>query len=307
MKKILISTSSFAKVDPSPIELLKSRGFNPEFNPFGRTLSKDEIIKLASQARGIIAGTEKLDREVLSKLTNLKVISRCGSGLDSVDLKVAEELGIKVFNTPDGPSLAVAELTIGLIFALLRKIPLMDREVRSDSWNKKMGNLLFGKQVGVIGFGKIGRKVAVLLKALGAHVIFFDPFLEEKEVLGFSNTELSTLLKESDIITLHLPYSKENCNLIGKKEISSMKKDAFLVNCSRGGIVDEDVLYLALNNNKLSGAAIDVFVQEPYKGQLKELDNVILTPHIGSYAKEARVKMELEAAGNLIKGLEAND
>jgi len=303
MKNILISTSSFAKFDTRPLELLKKSGLEFILNPYGRKLSPVELVKLAAQAEGLIAGTESLDVAVLKKLTHLKVISRCGAGIDNVDLKSAEELGIKVYNTPDAPTVAVAELTIALMLALLRRIPIMDQEIRDGVWKKRMGNLLSGKQVGIIGFGRIGRKVAEMLSALGADPAYYDPAVAGKKLGDFKYLEFRDLLKKTDIISLHLSYSKENHKLFDQEEFSLMKQGAFLINCSRGGIVDENALYSALKEGKLAGAAIDVFEQEPYNGPLKELDNVILTPHIGSYAKEARVKMEIEAVENLLTGL----
>jgi D-3-phosphoglycerate dehydrogenase len=303
MRKIFISTSSFGKMDARPIELLKKSGYDPKLNPYGRTLSREESMRLVSGAEGLIAGTEVLDKEILVKLPGLKVISRCGAGLDNVDLNAAKELDIKVFNTPDGPTLAVAELVIGLIFSLLRKITVMDRNLKKGEWSKKMGNLFYGKRIGLIGFGRIGRKVAELAKALGAVVCFYDPYVDEEDIKGVKRSELGDVLSRSDIVSLHLSYSDKNRNLIGASELSQIKQDSLLINCARGGVVDEKALHTALKQGKLAGAAVDVFENEPYDGPLKDLDNVILTPHVGSYAKEARVSMEVQAAENLIGGL----
>ncbi len=303
MEKIFISTSTFAEYDTAPIDLLKKAGFEVVLNPLGRTLAKDEISQLASDASGLVAGTELIDGEVLRKLKNLKVVSRCGAGMDNVDLNTAKKLNIKVFNTPDGPTLAVAELTIGLILALIRKISYADRQIRSGKWQKKMGNLLSGKRVGIIGFGRVGRKVAQLLSAFKTKIVYHDPFISEKVIGGAIKVNLSELLAGSDIISLHLSYSDKSKNLIGKKELELMKKDAVLINCSRGGIVDEGALYEAIKEGQIAGAAMDVFEQEPYRGPLKELDNAVLTSHIGSYAKETRIKMEIDSAKNLLEGL----
>lgn len=304
MRKITITTSSFAKYDKKPLELLNQSGFEIMLNPYARKLKNHEVIKLCKDSLGIIAGTETLNAETLKKLAHLEVISRCGAGFDNVDADAAKKLGIKVFCTPFAPTLAVAELTVGLILGLLRKIPLMDRQMHTNLWNKEIGNLLYSKQVGIVGFGRIGRKVAGLLKALGANVFYSDPFVK-KETSAFTRVEFKELLSKADIICLHLSYTKENHNLISKDEFALIKRGAFLVNCSRGGIVEEEALYAALKENKIAGAAIDVFEQEPYNGRLKELDNVILTPHIGSYAKEARIQMEIEAVENLLKGLKS--
>ena len=306
IKKIAISTTAFGQYDKSVIELCRKHGYEVVFNPHRRKLRSDELVEIAEEAVGLIAGTESITEKVLLKLPSLKVISRCGSGLDNVDIESAKRLGIRVFNTPDAPTTAVAELTIGLILALLRKISLMDREIRNNIWKKRMGNLLLDKQVGIIGFGRIGKKVSSLLRAIGTNVFFSDPAVTEKETIPFPKVEFKELLEKSDIISLHLSYSEENHKLFGEKEFSQMKQGAFLINCSRGNIIDEEALYKVLKNGRLAGAAVDVFEKEPYDGPLKELDNVILTPHIGSYAKEARIKMEIEAVENLIKGLESS-
>jgi len=303
MKKVFVSTSTFAEFDSTPVDLLKEAGFEVDANPLGRTLTRDELSQLALGASGLLAGTEPIDAQVLKKLKDLKVISRCGAGMENVDLKTAGELNIKVFNTPDGPTLAVAELTVGLILAALRKICFMDRQIRDGKWQKKMGNLLCGKKIGIIGFGRIGRKVAELLSAFEAGVVYYDPFIPEEQVNQACKVELNELLASSDIVCLHLSHSERNKNLIGAKELGMMKESAVLINSSRGGIVDEGALYAALKSGSLSAAAIDVFEREPYDGPLKELDNVILTAHIGSYAKESRIKMEIDSVKNLLEGL----
>lgn len=301
--RIAITLSSFAEYDSSSIDILKRRDIKIVRNPFSRKLDRKETLELCNGCIGIIAGTEIYDENMLEQLSIARVISRCGAGLDNVDLSTAKRLGIKVYNTPDAPTLAVAELTVGLIFSLLRNITLMDREVRDGVWKKRMGVLLYGKHVGIISFGRIGKKVGSILKDLGAKVSYYDPFVSKGRTPGFQKVGIEELLKKSDIITLHLPYSKDTHHLLGKAEFAMMKKGVFLINPSRGGIVDEGALYSALKDRRLAGAAIDVFEREPYDGPLKELDNVILTPHIGSYAREARVKMEMEAVKNLIKGL----
>ena len=304
--KIVITTTSFAKFDDQPLQLLKDSGFEVVLNPYGRKLAGDEVVELTADAVGLIAGTEPLDKSVLEKLPLLKVISRCGVGMDNVDLEAAEQLGIKVLNTPFGPTLAVAELNVGLILDLLRKVTLMDREMRVGIWKKRMGNLLSGKKVGIIGFGRIGQKTGELLRAFGCEIGYYD----NVRIRGFKDSrikklELDELLHESDIVTVHVSGKYEK-PLLGGREMEMMKKGSWLINVARGGVVDEDALYNALKDGRLAGAALDVFEREPYNGPLKELDNVILTPHIGSYAKEARVEMEMQAAKNLIEGLECS-
>lgn len=300
MAKVSITTTTFAQYNNEPLEILREQGIEIIKNPYGRKLKNEEIFALCKDCAGIIAGTEIYDADILAKLKNLKVISRCGTGIDNIDLVAAKKQRIEVFNTPDALIQAVAELTVGLILALVRQIPLMDRQLHTGIWDKKMGVLLSGKKVGVVGFGRIGRRVAELLKAVGAEICYSDPQVDSSTV--FSKVEFKELLRQSDIVSLHLSYSENNRNLIGKEEFALMKSGSYLINCSRGGIVDEESLYLALKNGKLTGAAIDVFEQEPYNGPLRRLDNVILTPHIASYAKEARINMEKESVNNLIKG-----
>ena len=234
-------------------------------------------------------------------MPELKVISRCGAGLDNVDLEKAKELDIKVFSTPYGPTLAVAELTLGLMLDLLRKITTMDRELRTGVWKKQMGSLLTGKKVGILGCGRIGQKVAELLATLGVQIAYYDICSFEGGILLMSKNEL---LSWADIITLHCSANEDGKPVIGESELNLMKDNSWLINASRGGLVDENALYSALNEGKLAGAALDVFDNEPYEGPLRSLDNVILTPHIGSYAKEGRIQMEKDAVQNLINGLQ---
>jgi D-3-phosphoglycerate dehydrogenase len=303
--KILISTSSFGEHDRSPVRLLESHGFEVVFNPYKRKLKLEEVVELAKDCDGIIAGTEPLTEEVFEKLPHLKAISRCGAGLDNVDVGAARKHGIAVKATPDAPTQAVAELAVALILNALRRINFMDRQVRSGAWSKEMGGLLSGKTVGIIGLGRIGRRAAELLRPFGVKILASEPKPDKKWVgeNRVTLTSLEGLLKESDIVTLHIPYTEENRNLINAKRLNIMKRGAILVNTSRGGLVDEDALYQALKSEYLGGAALDAMEVEPYAGPLRELNNAILTPHIGSYALEARVQMEMEAAKNLINML----
>lgn len=299
MKKIAITTTSFGQYDESPLRLLSGRSYEVILNQFGRKLMAGEVVELCSNSAGIVAGTESLDETILKQLSGLKVISRCGTGLDNIDLNAARKLGIKVFNTPGAPTLPVAELTIGLILNLLRKVNYMDVTIRHGRWEKVTGNLLYGKKIGLIGFGRIGRKVAELLRVFDCEIAYSDPFVED-ELMGLKRLMLEELLKWADIISIHASIKDR---ILGEKELRFMKNGAWLLNVARGGIVDENALYRALKEGNLSGAALDVFEQEPYEGPLKELENVILTPHIASYAKESRIKMELQAVKNLLEGL----
>ena len=299
MSKIAITTTTFGEYNKEPLNILDRNGFQVQSNPYQRKLRKDEVIKLCKGAVGIIAGTETLDVDIMETLTTLKVISRCGTGTDNVALVDAERMGIKVFNTPDSPTSAVAELTVGLMINLLRNVSLMEKELRMGQWKKRMGNLLSEKRIGIKGFGRIGKKVAELLKPFGCEIAYADPFVEDG-LLGLQRLSLKELLCWADLVTIHVGVNEK---LIGEKEFKCMKDGAIIINTSRGGVVDESALYGNLKNGHLAGAALDVFEEEPYSGPLKELGNIILTPHIGSYARDTRVEMEEQAVANLLTGL----
>jgi D-3-phosphoglycerate dehydrogenase len=307
VKKIAITTSSFAQFSPEPLEYLRKRGWGYVLNSCGRALKPAETMALLKDCVGVIAGIEIYDMNVLSQLDKLRVISRVGTGLDSIDLDLCARKGIKIFATPDGPTRAVAELVIGMMLNLLRGISMMDGRLRAGQWKKHMGGLFQGKTVGVVGLGRIGAQVAQLSLSLGAAVIYNDPFSKATDFKLIDNIQvrsLSRLFSESDIVSLHVPYNQENHHLVNKDMLGLMKTSALLINCARGGLVDEDALLEALQAKKISGAALDVFSQEPYSGPLTKCENVILTPHIGSYAREARVRMETDAVIQLLEALE---
>lgn len=304
MNNILISTSSFGKYGDKPLKMIEEKEFNPILNPYKRKLTEIEIkdLLIKYQPVGLIAGVEPLTRRVLQEAKTLKVISRCGIGMDAVDLDAAKDLNIVVTNTPDGPTISVAELTLGLILALLRKIHIADSSIRNGGWERPMGSLLYGKVLGIIGCGRIGTYLAQLISNFGCNVLGCDPLCDSCE--WYEIHDLNSILQHADIVSLHLPYSKENNHFFGKEQIAKLKKGAFLVNAARGGLVDEKALYDALKSGTLGGAALDCFEQEPYTGPLKKLGNVILTGHIGSYAKEGRMMMEKQAVENLFKELD---
>jgi D-3-phosphoglycerate dehydrogenase len=301
-RNVLISTSSFGKTGDEPLAMLESAGFESQLNPHGRKLTPAESAELMKNIDGIIAGTEKMDRELLSGLPNLKVISRVGTGLDSIDLAAAEELGIKVFNTPDAHVEAVAELTLAGILDVFRHMSRAVRDVRGGTWRKPMGRLLHGKKVGIIGLGRIGKALVKLLHPFDVTVLAYDPFQDADFAADYDveYREIEAILPEADVVSLHLPYSKENYHFFDGRLLTLMKPDAILVNCARGGLVDEDALLAHLQDGKLAGAYLDTFEKEPYTGPLTSMENVLLTPHMGSYAAECRLRMETEAVENLL-------
>jgi D-3-phosphoglycerate dehydrogenase len=274
-------------------------------NPYGRKLTEGEVLELLADCDGVIAGTEPLTARVLCAAKRLKVISRCGAGLDNVDLQAALDLGILVTRTADVPAQAVAELTLGLILDGLRGISRHDRTVRAGRWKKSMGRLLAGKALGLLGLGRIGKKLVQLVQSFDLTYLAWDraPDREFARIYGVQYLTLDAVLDGADIISLHLAYEPALRNLIGAREIDLMKTDALLVNTARGELVDEDVLYRALRRGRIGGAALDTFTQEPYTGPLRNLPNTVFTCHIGAYARETRVRMEMEAAENLMNAL----
>ena len=304
MQKILITPSSFGQCGLEPIEILKENGFEVANNPYGRKLTPDETVALAADVIGVLAGVELYNEEVINQLPNLKCISRVGVGMDSVDTPYAKSKGIEVVNTPNGPTKAVAELSIALAFDLLRDVSLSDRRMRNGVWKKSIGRLIEGKMVGIVGLGRIGKATAKLYQALGCTIIASDKYPDEKwaDQNNVSFMELNDLLQKAEIISLHVPGTSGE-PLINGKELSLLREDAILINLARGGVVNESDLFTKLSERNDLKVALDVFEAEPYNGSLIELENVTLTPHLGSYAKEAKLEMEIQAVQNLLKSI----
>jgi D-3-phosphoglycerate dehydrogenase len=303
MKQIFIALSSFAQDADGPLKLLKHSGHGFTANTSGRRVTKEEVIAQAKDADAIIAGIEPYDAEVLASLPRLKCISRCGVGVDNIDLKQAKARGIVVLNTPDAVVQPVAELTLAMILDLLRQVTAYTELMRQKKWQRLTGAQLAGKKVGIIGLGRIGRRVAGLLQKLDVKVCGYDiaPDLSWARDNGVELLGLHDLLNQSDIVTLHLTAVDENPFCLGHKEFQHMKKGAFLINVARGSLVNEEALVSALKEGHLAGAALDVYVNEPYTGPLCGLANVILTPHVGTFTKESRLDMETQAVQNLLQ------
>ena len=300
--KVFVALSTFAEYGEEPLKLLDQSGINYSLNELGRRLVREEIVDLGKGATGIIAGVEPYDAPVLELLPELKCISRCGVGIDNIDLDLAKEKGVAIRNTPDVVIRPVVELTIAMMFDLMRKLSLHTGRLWKKEWRKSAGNLLAGKTVGILGLGRIGRSVSETLLKLDAQVIGTDihPDVGWAKNCGVRIVPLDELLATSDILSLHLSVVPENRFILGSEEIASMKKGAWLVNVSRGNLLDDSALFEALASDKLEGAAMDVFPEEPYSGPLCNLDNVVMTPHVATLTKESRVQMELEATENLL-------
>jgi phosphoglycerate dehydrogenase-like enzyme/MoaA/NifB/PqqE/SkfB family radical SAM enzyme len=269
-------------------------------NRIGGRIEGDELVEAAKGAAGVIAGTERFTRDVLSRLPDLKVISRVGVGTDSIDMEAAKEMGIKVCNTPEAPVNAVAEHAAGLLLCVMKRLCAHDRGMRSGGFKPIGGALLEGKRVGVIGYGRIGKRFSSLMAAFGADVRWFDPHVEGD---GKRAGTLEELLEWSDIISLHASLDGAGKRLIGRGELQKCRKGVIIINTARGELIDEEALVWALDSGIVGGAGLDVFEKEPYEGRLTGFDCVVTTPHVSSNVKETRDAMEKEAVANLEKAI----
>lgn len=301
MPVILATTSSFASQSRAAADAVTAKGFDLVTNPHGRKLTEAELLGLMAEHRplGLLAGTEPVTAKVLeASAGHLKAVARIGVGWDNVDHEAARRLGVPVSRTPGVLNQAVAELVLGMVLSGLRHVATGDRDIRTGVWKKRMGGLLAGKTLGVVGFGGIGHRVGELAAAFGATVVYCD--LEARECSFGEACTLDEVLERADVVSLHA--AGDAC-ILDRQAIGRMRPGAMVVNTARGGMVDEDALFEALADGRLGFACLDVFAREPYDGPLKDLDNVILTPHVGSYAREARIAMEEAAVANLFKDL----
>jgi len=307
MPEILISTSSFDVENNPALADLRAAGYTLRGNPHGRRLNEAEIAALlTTETVGLIAGLEPLTADVLAGAPALRVISRCGIGLDNVDLDAAIRCGIRVVNTPDAPVASVAELTLALMLACLRQLPEADRQMRAGAWPRLEGGLLGARTVGLIGCGRIGRRVAALCSAFGAQVLVYDPAVMELPAMT-ERVDLDTLLARADLVSLHAPALPGLTPLIGAAALARLPRGAIVINTARGSLIDLTALAQALDDGHIAAAGLDTFEPEPYHGQLCAYPQVVLSPHLGSAARETRRRMEQEAAANLAAALRAHD
>jgi len=305
---ILVTLSSFGANSHEPLRLLQESGFTFRTNPYGRRLEPHEVVELGHSCRGVVAGVEQYSAQTLSQLPNLCCISRAGVGIDSIDVAEANRRGIAVLSTPDEPTIAVAELTLTMILALLRQLASVDSLMHRRRWERVQGHLLSGKTVGIIGLGRIGRRVAELVRAFGTIVIGVEPNPDREwvRVHRIALMELPVLLARADIVSIHAAASRDHPLRLGATELAQMKRGAWLINMARGDMVDDGALDKALASGWLSGAALDVFPEEPYHGPLCDNPRVILSPHQATLTLETRRGMETRAVENLVRYLRAN-
>jgi D-3-phosphoglycerate dehydrogenase / 2-oxoglutarate reductase len=297
MPKVLISDA----LSPAAVQIFKDRGIEVDFQPaLGK--DKDRLSEIIGGFDGLaIRSATKVTAKILEKAKNLKVIGRAGIGVDNVDIPAATARGVIVMNTPFGNSITTAEHAVSLMLALARQIPEADASTRAGKWekNKFMGVEIFGKTLGVIGCGNIGSIVADRAIGLKMKVIAYDPFLSPERAidLGVEKIELDELFKRADFITLHTPLTDKTRNVIDAAALKTMKKRVRIINCARGGLVDEVALAEALKSGQVAGAAFDVFVEEPAtQNPLFSLPNVVCTPHLGAATSEAQENVALQVA-----------
>jgi D-3-phosphoglycerate dehydrogenase len=301
--RVLVTTCPFGEVDPDPVQLLETEKIPFTPNPFNRRLREEELAEIIAPYEVVIAGTEPITEAVLQRATNLRLIARVGIGLDSVALRGARSRGIAVTYTPAAPSPAVAELAVGQMLALLRQTPTANREIREGIWRRRIGRRLGLMTVGVVGVGRIGRRVIKHLKGWSPQILAHDirEDLDFSGMTGCTWTDAETIYRRADIITLHVPLTRRTRGMIGEPQLAMMKPDAVLINTARGELVDEGALARALRAKPQFSAAIDVFEEEPYHGELTGLENCLLSSHMGSGTRDCRLRMELEAAQEVVR------
>jgi D-3-phosphoglycerate dehydrogenase len=310
--KILVTPTSFGSASQlAPMKKLLEFADEIVYNPYSRPLTGDELIPLLEGCNGYLAGLDFITEKALKSANNLKVISRYGIGCDRVNLETTKKLGITVTNTPGANAGAVSDLALGLILAVARAIPMLDQTTKQGKWIRRTGIELGGKTLGLLGFGMIGKQVARRAIGFDMKVIAYDPYMDmiyAKEHKVCSKT-LEQVITESDFLSLHLPLTESTQYIIDKNVIEKMRPGAVVINTSRGGLIDEEALYQALQSGHLGGAALDVYDSEPpdTSRPLYQMPNVIATPHTGAHTYDATLNMATMAVDNLIDVLTIGD
>ena len=293
---IVVTLSTFAEYGDAPLRMLRESGRPFHIHDTGKRITTAELVAFGDRITVAIAGVEPYDRATISALPNLKCISRVGVGVDAIDLAAATERGIAVLNTPDPPTNAVAELALSMMLSLSRNLPRQALAVRAGEWTRLEAHLVGGRRVGVVGLGRIGRRVATLCRALGSEVWGTDPAPDRAwcDANGVRAVSFEELLAGCDVISIHAATSATAPLKIGAADFARMRPGAILINLGRGDMVDLAALEHALTSGRLFGAGLDVYPEEPYRGSLGQLENVILTPHAATLTVETRSAMERE-------------
>lgn len=299
MTTVAVTPRSLRQTPGPHLDRLRSE-LEVRFPDVDRPLDEEEMVKLVRGCAGLIVGVDPVTTRVL-KAGPLRVVVKYGSGMDNIDVEAARTLGVQVTSTPGANARSVAELAIALLLSLARNVALHDRSVRAGSWRRLTGVELAGKQLGIVGYGAVGREVARLAGGLDMHVVAHDPLLHDADV---PLVPLEELYSASDAVSLHLPLTDETRGLVGERELAAMKPNAFLINTARGGLVDEAALAAAVRSGRLAGAALDGFEVEPLgESPLRELENVVLSPHAGASTYDAVLRTAAQAVDRLLAEL----
>lgn len=301
--KVFVSTHPFSSTSKEPMKLLQDNNFDVKLNPFEHKMTSQELAKEIKDSEILIAGTEKITEEVFQSAPKLKLISRVGIGLDGVDFELCKKYGVRVAYTPDAPTMAVAELCVAMILDLARQITITDKNIRVGVWKRHMGTLLYGKTIGIFGIGRIGKSLVHLLSSFNVKFLVHDinPDIAFGRLYNVNFVSKEEVLKNSDVISVNIPLKKDTLEYITSKELSLMEPHAIVINTARGGIINENDLYDALKEKIIAGAAVDVFEEEPYSGKLIELENCLLTCHMGASTINSRTDMEVQAVEEAIR------
>ncbi len=305
--KILVIPTSFCRNSA----MLQRLGERAELvlNPAGRPLTEEELIPLVGDIDGVLAGLDSITEKVLAHAPRLKVISRYGVGYERVDLEAAGRLGIAVTNTPGANTQSVAELAFALMLAAARKIPALSAELKHGGWSRENGKQLYGKTLGIIGLGAIGKALTLLAKGFGMTVIAYDPFTDEAwaRANGVRICTPDELVADADVISLHVPHNDATHHMINRQRLEAMRDGVILINTARGGLIDNDAAAEFVANGKIWGMGLDAFETEPPSPhRLYDFDNVIVTPHSGAHTEEAVRGMAEMSVSNLF-GILGND
>lgn len=304
--RVLITVPGFGRASPVPLERLAAAGCVLIPNPTGSRLTEDQAAALVGDVDAVIAGTEPLTARVLAAAPRLRIIARRGVGFDAIDIEAATARGIVVSTTVGVLSDAVADHAFGLLLAVARQIPLLDRTVKRGSWDRSPATDVHGKTLGIVGLGAIGRAVARRGAGFGMRLLAAEiaPDPAAAAALGVTLCDLDTVLRESDFITMHVPLSAATRHLMGEVALRKVKPTAFLINTSRGDVVDEAALLLALQEGRLAGAGLDVFHDEPVRDlALVTNDRVVATPHVASHTRETLALMEQSCADAVLAAM----
>ena len=301
-KKLLITSRSFGQVSDEPLNMLKEKGFEVDF--YNEKYDEEDFLNMIGEYDALIIGAHEFSRKAVEKAKKLKIVSKHGAGLDNIDIAAAKEKNLCVTNVPATNSDAVADLAFGLMLDAARKISFASSCVKKGLWDRVIGTDVCYKTLGLIGFGAIARNVARRAAGFGMNVLVNDPFIDSIPE-GFSHVKLTSfegVLKNADFLSIHVPLNDNTRNLIGRDQMASMKKGSFIINTSRGGIVNEEALHEFLENGHIAGTGLDVTEKEPPVGSpLLELDNVTILPHIGMYSREAINAVSTICARNVVK------